>query len=152
MGSHTRWDSSHGAPQQGVFGAIHAPPSCKSRRCPALVGSAALMTLPTVAVAEDKLSAGDTAWVLTATSLVRFMTIPGLSLFTSVMVRGRNVLLVLMPCFALTALMAILGVFAAHRLGFEEGGMSSFIGGLRKAFCSGVAVGSLIGTTPRPCS
>lgn len=111
------------------------------------------MTLPTVAVAEDKLSAGDTAWVLTATSLVRFMTIPGLSLFTSVMVRGRNVLLVLMPCFALTALMAILGVFAAYRLGFEEsGGVSSFIGGLRKAFCSGVAVGSLIGTTPRPCS
>ena len=110
------------------------------------------MTLPTVAVAEDKLSAGDTAWVLTATALVRFMTIPRLSRFTSAMVRGRNVLLVLMPCFALTALMAILGVFAAHRLGFEEGGVSSFIGGLRKAFCSGVAVGSLIGTTPRPCS
>ncbi len=80
------------------------------------------MALPAVAVAEDKLSAGDTAWALTATALVRFMTIPGLSLFYAGMVRGRNVLLVLMQCFALTGLMAILGVFAAYRLAFEEGG------------------------------
>jgi len=60
--------------------------------------------LPSLALA-DELSAGDTAWMLTATVLVLFMAIPGLSLFNAGMVRSKNVLSVMMQCFAITALM-----------------------------------------------
>ena len=56
------------------------------------------------------MSAGDTAWMLTATALVLFMTIPGLSLFYAGMVRSKNVLSVLMQCFAITSLMTVLWV------------------------------------------
>ncbi len=62
--------------------------------------------LPSLALA-DELSAGDTAWMLTATVLVLFMTIPGLSLFYDGMVRSKNVLSVLMQCFAITVLICI---------------------------------------------
>ena len=113
-----------------------------------IIGSV-LAVLPAVASAEDKLSAGDTAWMLTATALVLFMTIPGLSLFYAGMVRSRNVLSVLMQCFAITGVMTILWVVAAYSLAFEDGGAAQpFIGGLSKAFLAGVTVDSLSGTIP----
>ena len=96
---------------------------------PLLVGGLALA--PSLAMAEEALDSGDTAWMLTATALVLFMTVPGLALFYAGMVRSKNVLSVLMQCFAVTALMSILWTFWGYSLAFEDGGSASaFIGGL----------------------
>ena len=84
--------------------------------------------------------------MLTATALVLFMTIPGLSLFYAGMVRSKNVLSVLMQCFAITGLVSILWAFWGYSIAFEEGG--AFMGGLGKAFLAGVTVDSLSGTIP----
>ena len=109
----------------------------------------ALTLAPAIAVAEDQLSSGDTAWMLTATALVLFMTIPGLSLFYAGMVRSKNVLSVLMQCFAITGLMTILWAFYGYSLAFEDGGsVNAFVGGLGKMFLAGVTVDSLSGTIP----
>jgi Amt family ammonium transporter len=104
-----------------------------------------LTVLPSLAFAEDQLSSGDTAWMLTATALVLFMTIPGLSLFYAGMVRSKNVLSVLMQCFAITSLMSILWVLFLYSLAFTDGGsMNAWIGGLDKAFLAGVSVNSIL--------
>jgi len=101
------------------------------------------------AFGADTANSGDTAWMLTATALVLFMTIPGLALFYAGMVRSKNVLSVLMQCFAITGLMTILWVVAGYSLAFEDGGsVQRFIGGLDKAFLAGVTVDSLSGTIP----
>jgi len=94
----------------------------------------------------DELNAGDTAWMLTATALVLFMTIPGLSLFYAGMVRSKNILSVLMQCFAITSLATIFWVVIGYSIAF--GGEGPFWGGLDKAFLSGVTVDSLSGTIP----
>ena len=111
-----------------------------------------------LAVAEEaapQLSAGDTAWMLTATALVLFMTIPGLALFYAGMVRSKNLLSVLMQCFAITGLITVLWVLYGYSLAFDTTGMeegvvnfSSFVGGLNLAFLSGLTVDSLTGTIP----
>lgn len=117
----------------------------------------ALLAWPLHAVAEEAvvpaavpvLSAGDTAWMLTATALVLFMTIPGLALFYGGMVRSKNVLSVLMQCFAITALMTLLWVVAGYSLTFTAGGdYNAWIGGLDKALLRGVTVTSLQATIP----
>ena len=111
------------------------------------VGGLALA--PSLAMAEEALDSGDTAWMLTATALVLFMTVPGLALFYAGMVRSKNVLSVLMQCFAITALMSILWTFWGYSLAFENGGgANAFIGGLDKMFLAGVTVDSLSGTIP----
>jgi Amt family ammonium transporter len=84
--------------------------------------------------------------MLTATALVLFMTIPGLSLFYAGMVRSKNVLSVLMQCFAITSLMTVLWVIYGYSMAF--GGAGSFWGGLSKMFLKGVTVDSLSGTIP----
>jgi len=94
----------------------------------------------------DELNAGDTAWMLTATALVLFMTIPGLSLFYAGMVRSKNILSVLMQCFAITSLATIFWVVIGYSSAF--GGEGPFWGRLDKAFLSGVTVDSLSGTIP----
>jgi Amt family ammonium transporter len=101
-----------------------------------------LMTaLPSVGLAEDTLSAGDTAWMLTATALVLFMTIPGLSLFYAGMVRSKNVLSVLMQCFAITTIITILWALYGYSLAFTDGGsFNAVIGGLQKTFLNGVGI------------
>ena len=96
--------------------------------------------------AQDGLNEGDTAWILTATALVLFMTIPGLSLFYSGLVRTKNVLSVLMQCFALTCMVSILWLLVGYSLAFDEGG--ALIGGLGKALFAGVGEGSLSGGIP----
>jgi len=104
--------------------------------------------LPSLALA-DELSAGDTAWMLTATALVLFMTIPGLSLFYAGMVRSKNVLSVLMQCFAITALMTVLWVIYGYNLAFGDGGgMNAFWGGFGTLFLAGMGVDSMSGTIP----
>ncbi|MCP4698006.1 MAG: ammonium transporter [Gammaproteobacteria bacterium] len=105
--------------------------------------------LPFPAFAEDTLSSGDTAWMLTATALVLFMTIPGLSLFYAGMVRSKNILSVLMQCFAITSLMTILWMIYGYSLAFTEGGgLNWLVGGLDKLFLAGVGVKTLSGTIP----
>ncbi|MDA0765944.1 MAG: ammonia channel protein, partial [Verrucomicrobia bacterium] len=69
-----------------------------------------------------ELSTGDTAWMLTATVLVLFMTLPGLALFYGGLVRGRNVLSVLMHCFALACLMSLVWVAVGYSLAFKGDG------------------------------
>ena len=103
---------------------------------------------PSMALAEEAavLSSGDTAWMLTATALVLFMTIPGLSLFYGGMVRSKNILSVLMQCFAITSLMTLLWVLYAYSIAF--GGDGPFWGGLSKMFLAGVGVDTLSGTIP----
>ena len=105
----------------------------------------ALLAAPALAFA-DELNSGDTAWMITATALVLFMTIPGLSLFYAGMVRSKNVLSVFMQCFAITSLMSILWAVYAYSLAFDEG--NAFVGGLAKAFLSGVTVDAMSGTIP----
>jgi len=95
---------------------------------------------------EPTLSSGDTAWMLTATALVLFMTIPGLSLFYAGMVRSKNVLSVMMQCFAITCLVSILWALYAYSLAFGEGG--AYVGDFSKAFLAGVGVDTLSGTIP----
>lgn len=114
-----------------------------------LLAALILAVAPSLAMAEDTLSSGDTAWMLTATALVLFMTIPGLALFYAGMVRSKNVLSVLMQCFAITALMTILWMVFGYSMAFEDGGgLNAFVGGLGKAFLAGVGVDSLSGTIP----
>ena len=97
----------------------------------------------------DTLDTGDTAWILTATALVLFMTIPGLSLFYGGLVRSKNVLSVLMQCFALTCLMSLLWLIAGYSLAFGDGGsMNAFIGGLDNVLFAGIAEGTLSGSIP----
>ncbi len=116
------------------------------KRVGAAIAASAMAVLPSVALAEDKLSAGDTAWMLAATVLVLFMTIPGLSLFYAGMVRAKNGLSVMMQCFAITALMTILWAIAGYSIAF--GGPGEYWGGLSKLFLAGVTVDSLSGTIP----
>ncbi len=106
----------------------------------------ALALLPALASAEDKLSSGDTAWMLTATALVLFMTIPGLSLFYAGMVRAKNGLSVMMQCFTITAVVTVLWAIVGYSIAF--GGAGTWWGGLDKLFLKGMGVDSLSGSIP----
>jgi Amt family ammonium transporter len=104
---------------------------------------------------EVVLNSGDTAWMMTASLLVLLMTIPGLALFYAGMVRSKNVLSVMMQCFAITGLISILWVIYGYSIAFDTTGMeqgvvnlNSFVGGLSKAFLSGLNTSSLIGAFP----
>ena len=92
------------------------------------------------------MNGGDTAWVLTATALVLFMTIPGLALFYGGLVRTKNVLSVLMQCFAITCVVSLLWLLVGYSLSFADG--NGFIGGLSKAMFAGVSEGALKGSIP----
>jgi len=103
--------------------------------------------LPGIAAAQDELSSGDTAWMLTSTALVLFMTIPGLSLFYGGMVRAKNALSVMMQCFVITCLVTVLWVLYAYSLAFGDD-ISGVVGNLSKAMMAGVGVESLSGSIP----
>lgn len=114
------------------------------------VGGLLAALLPSVAFA-DTLNSGDTAWMLVATALVLFMTIPGLSLFYAGMVRSKNVLSVLMQCFAITALMSILWMAYGYSLAFTSNpneSVNMFVGGFDKIFLMGITPDTLSGTIP----
>ncbi|MBU2323353.1 MAG: ammonium transporter, partial [Gammaproteobacteria bacterium] len=122
-----------------------------------IAGLGALLSLvPGIAMADEAvLNGGDTAWMLVATVLVLFMTIPGLALFYAGMVRSKNVLSVLMQCFAITGLISVLWVLYGYSLAFDTTGMeqgvvnfNSFVGGLSKAFLSGLTLDSLVAGIP----
>ncbi len=107
-----------------------------------------LLLFPELALA-DQLNQANTAWVLTSTALVLFMTIPGLSLFYAGLVRSKNVLSVLMQCFAITCMVSILWLAGVYSFIFADGGdLQKFIGGASKVFLPNIGTGSLTGDIP----
>ena len=107
-----------------------------------------LIILPVHAFAGD-LNAANTSWVLTSTALVLFMTIPGLSLFYGGLVRSKNVLSVLMQCFAITCLASIIWFAFGYSLAFGDGGsMNAYIGNLDNIFLGKLTEDSMAGDIP----
>lgn len=106
----------------------------------------ATAVIPNIALADTGLNGSNTAWILTSTALVLFMTIPGLSMFYGGLVRSKNILSVLMQCFAITCLVSLLWLVGVYSLAFDEG--NAFIGGFGKWFMSGVDTQSLTGDIP----
>ena len=120
----------------------------KSKGLTALFLSLLAASMPALAVA-DELSSGDTGWILTSTALVLFMTIPGLALFYAGLVRSKNVLSVLMQCFAITCMVSILWFAYGYNLAFGDGGyMNQWMGGFGNLFMSNVDRNSMSGTIP----
>ena len=91
--------------------------------------------------------AADTAWIIVATALVLFMTLPGLALFYGGLVRSRNVLSVFMHCYAIACLMSVLWFAFGYSIAFG-GGTSGYWGGLDKMFLTGIDADTLSGTLP----
>jgi Amt family ammonium transporter len=112
---------------------------------------ALFLTYTPLAGAADaaKLDPANTAWMITASVLVLMMTLPGLALFYAGLVRTKNVLSVLMQCFAITCVATLAWVVAGYSLAFGDGGtLQSFYGGWDKGFLSGIAVGTVKGSIP----
>ena len=106
------------------------------------------VTLPRAAWAQDELSSGDTAWMLTSAVLVLFMTIPGLSLFYAGLVRAKNVLSVMMQCFVITCLVTLIWTVYGYGLAFGDGGGLNAFVGVGNFFLSGIGVDTVSGTIP----
>ena len=103
-----------------------------------------------VGVSADELNSGDTAWILTSTALVLFMTLPGLSLFYAGLVRSKNAISVLMQCFAIACIVSVAWVVYGYSLAFTEG--NAFIGGTSAFFLSGIGRDTLAPGTTMPHS
>ena len=110
------------------------------------IAAAMLAATAVPAFAQEAVSAGDTAWLLTSTALVLFMSLPGLALFYGGLVRAKNVLSVLVQCFAIVCVVSVLWLVGVYSLAFGPG--NGFIGGLSKAFFSGVGEDSVSGSVP----
>lgn len=122
-------------------------------RCLFPLLTACFAFFPTLALAADpgSLDTGNTAWLLTSTALVLFMTIPGLSLFYGGLVRSRNVLSVLMQCFSIVSIVTVIWIIAGYSLSFGDNsisGLSGFIGGFSNIFLKNITRDSLIGGIP----
>jgi Amt family ammonium transporter len=108
-----------------------------------------LLSLAQGAAAAPVADTGDTAWIIAATALVLFMTLPGLALFYAGLVRAKNVLSILMQCFAVTGVVSLVWLAVGYSLTFSDGGAAqAFIGGLDKTFLRGVTRDALSGTIP----
>lgn len=92
------------------------------------------------------MNGADTAWMIVATALVLFMTLPGLALFYGGLVKARNVLSVFMQCFAIACLMSLLWLAFGYSIAFGDG--NAWWGGLDKAFLIGVDAETLSGSIP----
>jgi len=118
-----------------------AAPEAKAGEAPKAEAATAAAAAPPAPdtpqlVGVDKISSGDTAWMLTSTALVLMMTIPGLALFYGGMVRKKNVLATLMQSFAITCLVTVLWVVVGYSIAFTKGGY--FIGGFDRFFLNGM--------------
>ena len=102
--------------------------------------------IPGIAHAENTVDSANTAWILTTTALVLFMTLPGLSLFYGGLVRSKNVLSVLMQCFTIACVASVLWFAVGYSLAFSEGG--PWIGGFSKLFLAGVGENTVSGDLP----
>ena len=141
----------------GVSYAQDAPPAEPAMAQAAAEAPAEAAPAAEEAAAEEAptLNSGDTAWMLTATALVLFMTVPGLALFYAGMVRSKNVLSVMMQCFAICSLVTVLWTIYGYSLAFDTTGMeagkfglNSIVGGLSKMFLAGMTVDSLTAAIP----
>ncbi len=102
-----------------------------------------------LAAETAKLDSGNTAWIITATALVLFMTMPGLALFYGGLVRSRNLLSTLMQCFSICCLMSILWLIVGYSIAFGDGGGAQAVfGGFAKGFMAGVGTQALSGDIP----
>lgn len=104
-----------------------------------------LLLIPTISMAQE-IDGADTAWIMTSTALVLFMTIPGLSLFYGGLVRVRNVLSVLMQCFSITCVASLVWLILGYSLAFSEG--NGFIGGFSNILFANVHEETTSGTIP----
>ena len=103
-----------------------------------------------VGLSAEELNSGDTAWILTSTALVLFMTLPGLSLFYAGLVRSKNAISVLMQCFAIACIVSVAWVVYGYSLAFTEG--NAFIGGTSAFFLTGIGRDTLAPGTTMPHS
>lgn len=112
-----------------------------------LGAAASGLTASVSAFAADTLDKGDTAWMLVATVLVLFMTIPGIALFYAGMARKKNILGTIAQDFAICGVVTILWFVIGYSLAFSEG--NSFIGGLSFLGMQGIGVNTLQGSIPQ---
>lgn len=110
-----------------------------------LLATLALFLTPLTAFA-DELNGANTAWILTSTALVLFMTLPGLALFYGGLVRSRNVLSILMQCFAIAGIASVLWLVIGYSIAFSEG--NAYFGGMGRFLFSGIQEGTLSGDIP----
>ncbi len=129
----------------------------RAARFGAALAAAAAQLTPCLARAQEEvaeapvLDSGNTAWMLTATALVLFMTIPGLSLFYAGLVRAKNALSVMMQCFTITALVTLLWTIAGYSLAFSNADPDApnpVVGGLGNLFLLGIARDTISGSIP----
>ena len=122
----------------------------KIRTLSVLAAALSLLVPPLAGAAEPpKLDPANTAWMITATVLVLFMTLPGLALFYAGLVRAKNVLSVLMQCFAIACAVTLAWVAVGYSLAFGDGGgANAFYGGFGKAFLAGVDAKAISGSIP----
>jgi Amt family ammonium transporter len=120
----------------------------KKKPCMAALFTTLASLMPSL-VQADELNGADTAWILTSTALVLFMTIPGLAMFYAGLVRSKNVLSVLMQCFAITCLASVLWFAYGYGLAFGDGGsMNKWICSFGDFFMANVGRDSMSGTIP----
>ncbi|PMS36460.1 ammonium transporter [Trinickia symbiotica] len=123
------------APSADASGAAAASAAAPASAAAASDAAPAAPTAP-ISVDSSKINSGDTAWMLTSTALVLFMTIPGLALFYGGMVRKKNVLATVMQSFAITCIVTVLWTVIGYSLAFTPG--NAFIGGLSRFFLAGM--------------
>ena len=108
--------------------------------------AALAVLLPSTTLASDGLNGANTAWILTATALVLMMTLPGLSLFYGGLVRVKNILSILLQCFAVTCVASLLWLLVGYSMAFSEG--NAFVGGFDNILMGAVTEGSMAGDIP----
>ena len=117
------------------------------RTMTAAAWAAAIGLYPATGLAQS-VDSGDTAWLLTSTALVLFMTLPGLALFYGGLVRSRNVLSVLMQCFAICCVVSLLWLVFGYSFAFGESALPGLVGGFSRAWLAGIEVGTVAGSIP----
>ncbi|MCL1098650.1 ammonium transporter [Shewanella gelidii] len=108
--------------------------------------SIGLLSLISFGTSADELNGANTAWILSSSALVLFMTLPGLALFYGGLVRSKNVLSILMQCFAIAGIASVLWFIVGYSIAFDEG--NGFMGGFGKAMLASVTKDSLSGDIP----
>ncbi|HNN28516.1 MAG TPA: ammonia channel protein, partial [Agitococcus sp.] len=104
---------------------------------------------PSVFAADTPLNNGNTAWILTATALVLFMSLPGLALFYGGLVRSKNVLSILVQCFAIAAMISLLWLIGFYSLAFTDGGSANdWLGGTSRILMAGLGKENMTGDIP----
>ena len=124
--------------------AVVATPESAPAAAPAAAAPATAAPAATPAPTPQKLDSGNTAWMLTSTALVLFMTIPGLALFYGGMVRKKNVLATMMQSFAITALITLIWMIAGYSIAFQEG--NPYLGSMARFMLNGMGLNSMSGT------